>query len=85
MVNESTTRNYRGVFCGRCREPIPVSSKVVRQQDEIENEVTKAPYTFPLRCRYCEQEGIYAISEVRKFDGEPRARTVHSHSQRQLI
>jgi hypothetical protein len=78
MVTESTKRNYRGVFCGRCRAPIPVSSKVVRQEDEIENEELNAPYTFPLRCRHCEQEGIYAMSDVQKFDGEPRARAVRS-------
>jgi len=63
---------YAGVFCHRCREPIAVCAKVVGLLDEIENEQTNLPYTFVARCKLCEYECVYVISDVRTFEGEPR-------------
>jgi len=65
-------QRYRGVFCRRCREPIAVSAKVVRLLDEIENNESNLPYTFVARCKLCEYECLYVISDVGTFEGEPR-------------
>jgi len=67
-------KSYRGVFCLRCGEPIPVSAKVVSLQDEIESSEANVPHSFVVRCKMCECEDVYSISAVKNFDGEPRKR-----------
>jgi regulatory helix-turn-helix LysR family protein len=74
-MTADSVKSYRAVLCVRCNVPIPVSSKVGSLQDEIEREETNAPYAFVVRCKRCEYERVYAISEIRRIDGEPRQRT----------
>ena len=59
-------KSYRGVSCVRCREPIPVSAKVVSLQDEIAQGENNVPQTFSARCYLCEQESVYETKDLRK-------------------
>ena len=73
MITE-LMKSYRAVACRRCNEPIAVSSKVVSLQGEIESKETNVSYTFTARCKACESESVYAIRDVRSFDGQQRQR-----------
>lgn len=66
-------RSYCGVCCRWCREPIPVSERVVILQDAVRSEAN-LPHTFVARCKLCEYESIYTISDLQRFEGEPRKR-----------
>jgi hypothetical protein len=73
MIAEMS-KTYRGVLRNRCNEPIPVPSKVISLQDEIEQRNACTRGAFVLRCRLCENEGVYAIADIQQFDGSPRSR-----------
>ena len=70
QVDPELMKSYRGVLCRRCNEPIPVSPKVVSLQNEFEYGHADAPGGFVARCRVCEHENIYAISQLKSFEGE---------------
>jgi hypothetical protein len=67
-------KSHRGVSCFRCGEPIPVSATVVSLQDQIERGEETVPCAFAVRCKICESESIYVISDVLTFAGEPSTR-----------
>ncbi len=39
------------------------------EHDQMED--VNAPRTFTARCRLCEYESVYAVRDIRKFDGKP--------------
>jgi len=83
MIQEIVSDGYLGVRCSRCREPIAVTKRVAvlfdqikpRQSDEREDLTAKA---FTLRCKVCDGESVYDISEVEEFEGQPRKRKLIS-------
>jgi hypothetical protein len=67
-------KSYRGVSCIWCREPIAVSARVAHLQDALESEETNPHYAFIARCKLCECENIYSITDIQAYNGEPRRR-----------
>lgn len=85
-MNQSTEiQHYRGVVCGYCRQPIPLPAiveRIARGEGEFEGR-EKSGRMFNLRCRACEQEKPYRMSDIVEFEGAPRPRS--ARMQRSLF
>ena len=85
MIQEIASNGYLGVRCSRCREPIDVTKRVAvlfdqikpRQSDEREDLKARA---FSLRCKVCDGESVYDVSEVQEVEGQPRKRKLATKS-----
>jgi len=66
----SLQNHFRGVSCSRCRQPIPISLTIGNLEGEL--------HAFALRCRVCEEEGIYTILDIQSFHGEPARRQLNT-------
>jgi hypothetical protein len=62
-------RSYRGVSRIWCQAPIPVSASVANLPEELRNGEPYTSSTFIARCKHCECENIYSITDVQTFDG----------------
>lgn len=69
-------QHYRGVLCGYCRQPIPVPSIVEKIATGEKESSERAARTFDLRCRACEREMRYRMSDIVEFEGSPRPRSL---------
>jgi hypothetical protein len=80
MIQEITRSNYLGVLCSRCNERISVPRKTAELYEELKHgEVSESQdaesRAFTLRCKACNEEGVYAMEAVQEFEGPPRVRT----------
>lgn len=83
MIAEAK-QQYRGVLCGHCHQPIPLSpSAELKQMKFREHEPIDmgdfSVFSITLRCRACHGEGVYTHSDVIDLDGTPRKRSLHAH------
>jgi hypothetical protein len=70
-VAVAKTAQFRGVLCRHCGKPIRVPGIVLRKDSESrgQHDANGADFhlisrVFVLRCRSCERESIYAISQI---------------------
>jgi hypothetical protein len=80
MIQEITQRHYLGVLCSRCKERIPAPKSAVALYEEIRHgEVSDGQEVkscaFALRCKVCDEEGVYGFKQIQEFEGPPRVRT----------
>jgi hypothetical protein len=83
MIQEITRSNYLGVLCSRCNERIPVPTKTALLYEEpgqskVSNSHDAKSRAFTLRCKACNEEGVYAVKEIQEFEGPPRVRALNS-------
>jgi hypothetical protein len=89
-MNQELKKNYRGVYCQCCRQPIPLPAIVIHIESESrENELNsleeKTDRVFTLRCRACEKEMPYRISEGVDMEGSPRPRFSNRRNRAKLL
>jgi hypothetical protein len=74
MSHEEVAEHYRGVFCGYCRQPIPLPAIVERLTTRDSGYPARGAHVFNLRCRACQKEKPYRRNEITEFEGTPRPR-----------
>jgi len=86
MVQESQEQRYRGVLCSCCRQPIPLPAIVARiEAASAAPQGEEGVRVFSLRCRACEKEMPYRLSEAVEIQGAPRSRVTRSHDRAKLL
>lgn len=86
-MNQELQQSYRGVFCRCCRQPIPlpaivlhIESSLNQSDSGLENE--KSSRVFSLRCRACDKEMPYGMSDVAVIEGMPKPRVSRVQGRR---
>jgi hypothetical protein len=80
MTLGTKMEKYHGVQCRSCGETIAVPSRIANKQFSAEPSVAGTDETFPslnLRCRICEKENFYKMSDVREIEESPASPVVH--------
>jgi hypothetical protein len=81
MIVEAERMKYRGVLCFHCRRPIPLSARIANVDASLRR-VNRSPIeelgprVFALRCRVCQEEGLYSESHFVDCDGLPLPRSM---------
>jgi hypothetical protein len=86
MSDELKSQKYTGVLCHSCRQPIPVPQRMIDKARLFETEDELGPHELPasilnLRCKACERENFYRISDMQDIPGTPfstRARSSYT-------
>jgi hypothetical protein len=85
MIQELSQTHYLGVRCTRCKEPIAVPKRVailfeeLRHADEDDHRDVRVR-AMTLRCKACDEEGIYGLGQTQEFEGSARIR----HEKRKI-
>ena len=79
MIQEITQATYLGVLCSRCNERISVPRKTAERYTELKHSEASESQdaksrALTLRCKACDEEGVYAMEAIREFEGPPRVR-----------
>jgi len=71
MAAVAKSAQFRGVLCRHCGKPVRVPGIVLRKDSEsnVPRDTNDAQFhlvsrVFVLRCRSCERESIYSISQI---------------------
>ena len=71
MAAVAKSAQFRGVLCRHCGKPVRVPGIVLRKdneshgsQDSNDVQFHLVSRVFVLRCRSCERESIYSISQI---------------------
>jgi hypothetical protein len=79
MNQELIQQTYRGVLCQCCRQPIPLPAIVLHIEASLHQTDAglgreEGGRVFSLRCRSCEKEMLYRMSDVAVIEGTPKPR-----------
>jgi len=77
MVQEPQTQHYSAVLCRSCRQPIPLPAIVVSMTHESGSQDSSG-CVFTLRCRTCDKEKPYRVTDIVEFEGAPKPRLVRA-------
>ena len=82
MNQELQTQHYSAVLCRSCRQPIPLPAIVVsmasRSQHQESGPQDDTGRVFTLRCRTCDKEKPYRVTDIVEFEGAPKPRLVRA-------
>jgi len=73
MTLGTKTEKYHGVRCHSCGETIPVPARIANKQALLNQDANTASGethfpTLNLRCRVCQKENFYKISDVQEVE-----------------
>jgi hypothetical protein len=76
MSDELKSQKFTGVLCRSCRYPIPVPQRMIDKARLFETDGELGPHEVPasilnLRCKACERENFYRISDMQDIPGTP--------------
>jgi hypothetical protein len=74
VIQEAPTQHYLGVLCSRCKAEIPVPPRIAMQQLTSKSDQDAHPRGFSVRCKVCNEEGVYGVNQIQEFEGTPRTR-----------